>query len=218
MAERGIGLHGEGVLLGAQAHADLGAVAGALAQAVAGAERRGLGVALVGGQRVRGVAGRGASMSRLPNPNRRRSGCSDVPPALDTSSMPLRSDASGGRSTVSITDVVEMSVGSEISCFWIDRLRVPVRLVLRKPAIEPAGAAALLGNAGTSGVEEAEIGGVELTEKGDGSGDGRPEAGPNAGLERVGGERGFEGNPSACPVAGCTKPGDGRGEGMPLGA
>jgi len=65
VAERGIGLHGKRILLGAQAHADLSAVAGALAQAVAGAERRGLGVALVGGERVRGVARRVRRPRRL---------------------------------------------------------------------------------------------------------------------------------------------------------
>lgn len=64
VAERGIGLHRERVLLGAQTHADLCAVAGALAQAMARAER-GLGVALVGGEAVRGLAGRVRRPRRL---------------------------------------------------------------------------------------------------------------------------------------------------------
>jgi hypothetical protein len=118
---------------------------------------------------------------------------------------------------VSMTEVVEMRVGSEISCFWIDFLRIPVRLALRKPATEPIGTPAPEGKAAPTGVEAAEIGGVELGENGDATGEGWFDL-MKPGLCRLGEARGLDGSPNCRPVPGWVKLGDGRGDGIPFGA
>ena len=76
-------------------------------------------------------------------------------------SIPFLSEAPGGRSTVSMTEVAEMNIGSEISDFTMD--------FLRTPSLVAVGFAAL--NVETTGVDEAEIGGVAFAENG-GTGDG----------------------------------------------
>lgn len=117
-----------------------------------------------------------------------------------------------------MTEVVEMRVGSEISCFWIDFLRIPVRLALRNPLAELIGTPAPEGKAAPTGVEAADIGGVELAENGDATGEGRFELVMKPGLRRLGDARGLDGSPNCRPVPGWAKLGDGRGDGMPFGA
>jgi hypothetical protein len=71
-------------------------------------------------------------------------------------SIPFLSDAPGGRSTVSITEVADMNTGSDISDFAIDFLRVPdfvSVLVLW-----------LVLNELPTGVLDPDIGGVEVAE------------------------------------------------------
>ena len=99
-------------------------------------------------------------------------------------SIPFFSDAPGGRSTVSMTEVAEINTGSEISDFTIDFLRVP--------AFVSACVFAL--NVDTTGVEAAEMGGVALAEKG-GIGEGRLRKALKLGLGAPGDGRGDTGSP-----------------------
>jgi hypothetical protein len=70
-----------------------------------------------------------------------------------TSSRPFFRLAPGGRATVSTDDVVEMSVGSPISYFWMERFRAVVR-----SDVEDCGS--WLGKLGWTGVLDPDIGGV----------------------------------------------------------
>lgn len=78
-------------------------------------------------------------------------------------SMPFLREAPAGRLIVSMTEVVEMNTGSEISYFAIDFFR-------RGPAFAIGGPAALGLKASATGVPGFETGGVLLAENG-GTGD-----------------------------------------------
>ena len=155
------------------------------------------------------------SVETRPKPKRLRRGLIDEA-CGETSSMPLRRDAPSGKSTVSMTDVVEMSVGSEMSDFWKVLLRGPARFAARRP--DPTGATMPGAKDCPTGVEAAEIGGVELAENGVAIGEGRVNPGIAPGLRGLGVDRGFAGRPTCNPEPGWLKLGDARGDGIPLGA
>ena len=100
--------------------------------------------------------GSGGSVSDRPKPNRLRRGL--IGGTGGAASMPFRRDAPAGKSIVSTTEVVEISTGSPISDFLIDILR-------ERAAFAPAlasrfGALTVAGNAGATGVDDDERGGV----------------------------------------------------------
>lgn len=78
--------------------------------------------------------------------------------------MPFMRDAPTGKSTVSMTDVVEMSLGSEISVFLMDIFRF---VVLRPNVADDRMFGLLPGKEGAIGVDDAETGGVGLPAKGE---------------------------------------------------
>jgi len=104
------------------------------------------------------------------------------------SSIPFLSDAPVGKSTVSMTDVVDIRRGSPISDFWIDLLRDADR---PRFVIELGGG--FEGKLWATGVELPDIGGVAILPLlANGTGEARAEEIPIAGLR--------------------GKPGEGRGE------
>lgn len=111
--------------------------------------------------------GSGASKSPRPNPNRFRRGLNAG--TGGTSFIPFIKDAPAGRSTVSMTDVVEISLGSEISVFLMDIFRC----VGFRPKVDDERTLGLLpapGKEGAMGVEDAETGGVGLPANGNARG------------------------------------------------
>src|SRR4051794_9568725 len=80
------------------------------------------------------------------------------------SSMPFLSDTPEGRSTVSITDVVEISRGSPMSDFWMDRFR-------EADLLRAAAEGGACGKVKATGVDEPDSGGVATL--GNGAGDAR---------------------------------------------
>lgn len=81
-----------------------------------------------------------------------------------TSSIPFMRDAPAGKSTVSMTEVVDMSLGSDISVFLMDILRFVDFL----PKVADERMFTLLpGKVGAIGVEDADIGGVGLPVNGE---------------------------------------------------
>lgn len=135
--------------------------------------------------------------------------------------MPLLNEAPGGNETVSMTDVVEMSFGSEMSDFWIDFLRTPrdrnegIPEVTGLPFV-------LLEKEDIMGVEDADIGGVGFEENGNGDAleDGAEKPGLRGPTDRAevgdweGAGEESPGKPT--PLVG-AKPGEGRGEGSAMG-
>jgi hypothetical protein len=83
---------------------------------------------------------------------------------LLSSSIPFLKLAPAGREIVSITDVVEIRIGSEMSVFWMDFFRGCDRALV--PWIIATGGGGIwaavgkLGAAGTTGVDAPESGGV----------------------------------------------------------
>ena len=137
--------------------------------------------------------------------------------------MPLRSEAPAGRSIVSTTDVVKIRTGSPMSDFLMNILRVRPALMLAF-ASRRLGVLAALGNAGATGVDEADNGGVGLAKGG--TGVPRPELkipgliwpspgespGDGPGEGRPGTFRAGDNGP---PFGG--NPGEARGDGTPNG-
>lgn len=119
--------------------------------------------------------------------------------------MPFMREAPSGRLIVSMTEVVEIKVGSEISDFAIDFLR-------SGPDFAIGGGAALGLKAGVTGVPGFETGGVLFAENvGTGEACGRNEFTPGLGLPGDG--RGEAGRPGEnCGGIGLEEPGLGRGD------
>ncbi len=82
--------------------------------------------------------------------------------------MPFRSDAPGGSSTVSTTDVVLMKVGSEMSDFWIDFFLCGAlpRVFGTGGRRADGGGVGLAPNPVVTGLDEDDRGGVKLGECG----------------------------------------------------
>lgn len=102
----------------------------------------------------------GSSVGCRPNPKRRLIGL--IGGTGGGCSIPFFNDAPAGRLIVSITEVVERKMGSEMSAFAMDFFRsVPVLgIIAPAPAL----------NEGSTGVEVPETGGVFAAEYG-GTGD-----------------------------------------------
>jgi hypothetical protein len=123
-------------------------------------------------------------------------------------SLPFLREAPGGRLTVSMTEVVDRKIGSEISAFAIDFFRsVPVLGIM-------AAAPALALKLGAIGVVVPETGGVWFAEKG-GTGEGWPRKLLMLGLGAPGDGRGDTGRPGEIMGLGLFAAGDRRG--IPVG-
>src|ERR1700761_538431 len=155
------------------------------------------------------------SISFRPKPKRFRRGLIGGTGGA-SSSMPLLKEAPEGRSTVSMTEVVEISFGSDISDFLIDCFRMPG---FRRDGIDATVLVLLFGKEVITGVDAAEIGGVGFDAKGP-IGDARPLGFMKPGLRGpiLGDGRGdwpWDRAGESPPFE--AKPGDGRGEGTPIG-
>jgi hypothetical protein len=121
-------------------------------------------------------------------------------------SVPFFKDAPAGKLMVSITEVVERNMGSDISALLIDFFR-------KVPVVGMMAAAPEL-NTGATGVEAPETGGVFFAENG-GTGDGWGRNEFTLGLGAPGDGRGDAGRPGENWCIGGVAPGVKRGD-IPL--